>query len=123
MYVGDKVWIFDNNHRIYKDENGNELSSPWYRGHFVERLIIGETKASWIIGYENSKVEDKSSIKVNKKTLQYKAWNGNISTLYTCEDEIDQICWVNDNQYAISNSVSRCHDYDKLMKIKHILED
>ena len=51
MQTGDKVWIFDSNNREYKDDKGNQLDRCWYRGHFVEKYIIGETKQSWIVGY------------------------------------------------------------------------
>ena len=39
MKIGDKVWIFDSNHRIYEDENGNRTVSPWFRGYFIEKYI------------------------------------------------------------------------------------
>lgn len=28
--------------------------SPWYRGKFIEKFIIGETRQSWILGWNMS---------------------------------------------------------------------
>jgi len=67
MQIGNKVWIFDGNNREYVDDKGNKIQSPWYRGHFIERYIVGETKQSWVIGYKNSSMEDISNLKINKK--------------------------------------------------------
>ena len=122
MQIGDKVWIFDSNHRIYKDADGNKTQSPWYRGHFIERYVIGETKQSWIIGYSKGSVPDKRDIKVNKKTLTYyhKSY-GMDGKLYISEERIDQLCWMNDNQYEIINMVRNCNDYQKLRLIEGIL--
>jgi len=121
MQIGDKVWIFDSNNREYKDDKGNKTQSPWYRGYFIEKYIIGEVKGNLIIGYKGSAVEDKSNIKVNKKTLSYKGKYGLDGILYVSEEEIDHKCWVHNNQYKIQDLVIRCNDYNKLRKIEEIL--
>lgn len=123
MQVGDKVWIFDSNRRIYEDDQGNKLVSCWYRGHFVEKCIIGETKQSWIVGYEGNLPDDRNNLKVNKKTLIYSTANtyGLDGKLYISEEEIDRNCWLKDNQFTISESVRWCKDYDKLKKIEEII--
>ena len=124
MQVGDKVWIVDQNHRIYKDDKGNELTSPWFRGYFVDRTILGETKVSCIVGNEWNKVNDNSNFKVNKKTLEYTIpFRGGKGILYPTETDIDKACWINDNQYKIIESMRQCHDYDKLKQIQNILAE
>jgi len=75
MQIGDKVWIFDGNRRIYEDDKGNKTQNPWYRGHFVEKYIIGETKQSWIVGYKGNDIDSKTNFKANKKTLIYSIIN------------------------------------------------
>ena len=123
MQVGDKVWIFDNNRRYYKDDKGNKLTSSWYRGHFIELYIVGETTQSWLVGYKGENPDNRSCIKVNKKTLSYKFEYGRDGHLYTSEEEIDKNCWVNDNQYKIHEAVNYCNDYDKLKAIEEILKE
>ena len=122
MQIGDKVWIFDNNHRIYEDDKGNKLSgAPWYRGHFVERYILGETKQSWIIGYENDCVDYRFNLKVNKKTMIV---NGHAlgTKLYLSEEEINQACWMQENSYKITQRLQRCNDYNILKQVEKLLE-
>ena len=116
LKVGDKVWIFDSNRRVYQDDKGNKLKRCWYKGYFVEREIEGETKQSWIINYQGE-------IKVNKKTLRYKAEYGKDGKLHTSEEEIDRECWINDNHYEIKEKVGQCNDYDKLKRIELILSE
>ena len=121
MQIGDKVWIFDSNNREYKDDKGNKTQAPWYRGYFMERYIIGEVKGNLIIGNKGSVIEDKSNLKVNKKTLSYKGKYGLDGRLYIFEEEINRKCWVKDNHYIIQDKIMKCNDYDKLRKIEEIL--
>ena len=108
MQVGDKVWIFDSNRRRYE---------------FVEKYILGETKQSWIVGYKTASIEERSNLKVNKKTLIYSTTNtlSLDGRLYIYEEEIDRECWLNDNHYRIKELVGECKNYDKLKKIEEIL--
>jgi hypothetical protein len=123
MQVGNKVWIFDSNRRKYEDDKGNKLDRCWYRYHFTEKYIIGETTQSWIVGYKNNSVDDRSNYKVNKKTLNYSTTNlvAHDGKLYISEEEINEKCWLNDNKGNIRERVSRCSDYEKLKKIEEIL--
>lgn len=123
MQVGDKVWIFDSNRRRYEDDKGNKLVSCWYRGHFSENYIIGETKQSWIVGCKGSSLDNRNNYKVNKKNLTYSTTNmyGKDGRLYISEEEVEQNCWLHDNRYKIREQVERCSDYDKLKNIEEIL--
>jgi len=49
LKVGDTVWVFDINRRVY---DGNGLGAKIiYREHFRPVHIIGETSRSWILDY------------------------------------------------------------------------
>jgi len=112
MQVGDKVWIFDGNRRIYTDPEGNKLQSPWYRGYFIEQYIIGETKVSWILGsYLDTRIEIGNKYKKKECT----------GIIFTSEEEINKMCWVRENQYKIREKVGHCNDYNKLKQIESIL--
>ena len=124
MQIGDKVWIFDSNSRVYKDDKGNETRSPWYRGYFREKVILGETKQSWLVGYERGRADDKSNLKVNKNTLTYSTQHGDLNgKLYVSEEEIDRECWLNENTNNLSVKVRDCKDYNKLREIEKILNE
>ncbi|MGG4386521.1 hypothetical protein ABEX08_31530, partial [Priestia megaterium] len=53
MKIGDRVWIKDEDRRIYVDDDGKRYDIPIYRKKFVERYIAGETRVSWLLS--NSK--------------------------------------------------------------------
>jgi len=121
MQIGDKVWIFDSNRRQYHDDKGNKLDRCWFKYYFKDQIILGETKQSWIVGSEYSNTDSKSNYKVNKKTLTYTYGYGHDGILYTSEEQVNQLCWMNDNHYKISEMVRNCKNYDKIRKIEEIL--
>ena len=121
MQIGNKVWLFDSNHRVYKDAEGNKTTSPLYRGYFVEKYIVGETKQSWLVGYKGNTPDDRLNIKVNKKTLTYIRSNAFDGRLYTSEEQIDQLCWINENRHKLSQKINQSNDYQKLKEIEAIL--
>jgi hypothetical protein len=112
LEVGKKVWVFDINRRVYQDEEGNKTTAPWYRGHFVEKYVIGENKTSWILGSTPD-----CSIERGKKYAKADAHR----TIITSEEEIDQRCWVKGNAYKLSELVIRCNDYETLKAIESLL--
>jgi len=85
MKVGDKVWLFDENRRVYKKEYG---SSPIYSEYFYQVIIEGETRNSWII----------EGNKFSKKTLQ---------GIYTNETKTEKI-WEHENRYKIREKINYC---------------
>jgi len=85
LAVGSQVWVFDRNHRIYKQGK----FGPDFRSHFVPRTITSETSRSWVLS---------SGEKIPKATLK---------GIYTSERQIDDACYVNDNRYRISQAVYR----------------
>ena len=120
MQVGDKVWIFDGNRRIYTDPEGNKLSSPWYRGYFVERYILGETKQSWLLSaWEYEPDKKYTPEELNRRCTKYK--KKDCKGIFTSEEQITQYCWVNDNGYKIGSKVQSCRDYNILKQIEDIL--
>lgn len=101
LKVGDEVWLFDTNRRVYRD-NKSFTSSPIYSEYFYKVKISGETKRSWIINRD----------KYNKKTLD---------GLYTEELKEEKI-WMNDNMMKIKDRISSC-TFDQLKKIKKVIEE
>jgi hypothetical protein len=99
LKVGDKVWLFDQNRRVYKTDSIIS-SAPIFSEYFYQTTITGETSRSWIIDRE----------KFSKKTLQ---------GIYTDEMKADKI-WEEENRYRIVEEVRYC-SIDKLKKIALIL--
>jgi len=116
MKIGDKVWIKDENHRVYVDDEGQRYNAPIYRKKFVERYIAGETRVSWLL--TNSKEVNEWHLKHAKKIKKNDAHR----IIFTSEDQIDRHCWAIQNHYRIADLVRGCEDFYKLKKIEEILK-
>lgn len=97
--IGDKVWLFDINRRVYSKDGGIGRA-PIYSEHFYEAIISGETKRSWI---------------VNGKKFDKKDCRG----LYTNKQKEDAI-WANENRRKIVRKVEICN-VSLLRRIQEIL--
>ena len=70
MKVGDKVWIFDTNRRVYPKVNGRVTGGPIYAEHFVQAEITGETSKSWIVR-EGQRETSPVSILMSRKPTRF----------------------------------------------------
>lgn len=87
MQVGDTVWVFSQNHRVYhRDSNGKCFGGPIYREHFVQRTIVGETTKSWLLV---------DGTKISKKTLE---------GIYTDQQKEDST-WDHDTRFEIVDKI------------------
>lgn len=107
MKIGDTVYAFNFNRRVYSKEKNDH--APIYDEHFYEVVITGETKFSWITEY---------GAKYKKKLTQYTPYSERLFT----KEEKDKAVWLHDNQYKIVERVRSLTDYDMLVKINKILE-
>ena len=98
LKVGDYIWLYNVNHRVYGKEGGG----PIYRESWIKTKIDGETSRSFLAGHH----------KLPKK--------GNY---ITSEEELDREVFVNDNAYKIAEEVRYCRDYEKLVTIKNLLSE
>lgn len=101
--VGDTIWWFDGNHRVYSRDS----SRPVWRQHWRPRVIIGETDRSWLIepSWRPRKVP-----KVNPPA----EWAFS-------EAEIDQQAWVEENAHRIAHLVGVCRRYDVLKEVAKVI--
>jgi hypothetical protein len=103
--VGDTIWEFDSNRRVYpKDKSIG--SGPIWREHWVALPITGETSRSWIVGHGWPK-------KVPKK--------GPHRGYAFSQAEIDDLEYVHDKCWRIAKQVERCDDANVLRKIEQLL--
>lgn len=109
IQIGQKFYVFDYNHRVYKNGSG---SGPDYRSHFVEREILGETARSWIVGYPGQTRITRESFKVPKNN----PFNGKLHTEAMVEDAV----WANEHRYKIREKVQYC-SVEQLKKIAEVL--
>lgn len=43
------VWIYDINHRVYEDDQGNKTTAPDYRKSWIKCEVIRETARSYVV--------------------------------------------------------------------------
>lgn len=98
MKIGDKIWLFDANRRIYK--KGEQ--SPIFSEHFYKVTIDGETSRSWLIGRDKFSKKDPCGI-------------------YTDEQKEDKI-WDHMNRYKIIDKIKNC-SIAKLKQINSIIDE
>src|SRR5687767_13513281 len=52
LKIGDSVWIYDANRRVYRQKaDGRWFGAPIEREHWAEHFIVAETSKSWLVGY------------------------------------------------------------------------
>ena len=82
--VGNRVWLFDENRRVYV-KGGH---SPVYSKHFYQAVIEGETSRSWVVNGQ-------------------KFAKNNPMGLYTDAQKEGKM-WANVERYKIVDKVNRC---------------
>ena len=103
--VGDPVWVFDINRRVYASDG---RGGPIWREHWVKRQITAETTRSWIVG------EGWAQIKIPKKGEQPHgiAWS---------EQEIERRAYVEENSHRIADKLRHIRDYETLSKVAELI--
>lgn len=103
--IGDTVYIFDINRRIYeRDGKGRSKGGPIYREHFTPYIIKGEDKRSWLVSAPASDYIHRIA-KTHFKTAA----------------EVDDDCWQNDHRVTVANMVLHCRDAVKLRAVAEIM--
>jgi hypothetical protein len=103
--IGDTIWIFDSNRRVYARGAGGAHQGPIWREHWRPHVIVGETSRSWLT-YHGNKIAKRGT---DPRNVAFS------------EAEIDRAVWVHDNAIKISRRVMACSDFEKLKAIETIL--
>ena len=111
--IGDPVWVYDPNLRVYprSTETGKSVGSPIYRESFRKFEITSESKTSWIVGRRDN---DRVIAKISK--------NGKYSVgiMAFSEQELDDLCFINDNRHEISHHISTIIDASVLREVARV---
>lgn len=113
--VGDTVWIFLMDRRVYPKAEPGRLSSggPIYREHFVERTIASDTGRSWVLS---------DRLKINKRTLlSPKDHRGYAVPMFTSPQQVEDLCYVHDERARLASQVQQCSDAATLRAIDALL--
>jgi hypothetical protein len=101
LAIGSTVWIFDAERRVYAKEKMSPgklwySGAPIWREHWRPTAIVGETRVSWILGYDRGR-------KISKRDLAA----GTVRGALTSEADLDAACYVNDHAHKIADRVQR----------------
>jgi hypothetical protein len=109
MKVGDPIWIFDNNRRVYPPttrKNRNFGSSPIWREHWHRQIVVSETRLSWVTNFGK---------KVPKR-------GRDMGAVAFSEREIDERCYIHEHGRQIGNLVREIEDYTTLRAIAELID-
>ena len=112
LKIGDTLYRFDGNRRVYRDRSASGGGGPIYREHFEPLKIVGENKVSWLL---------ERGWKANKKSLSSaKAMEYGGRGFFTA-DGMEYDIWQHDHRYKIRVLFDQCSP-EKLKQIASILE-
>ena len=92
--VGDVIWRFDTNHRVYKrpaNMRDPEYGVPIYRAYWVPVHITGETTRSWITVY--------GKVPKHGKEMRRAGWA-------LTQQAVDEDCWVEHHMHRLQRAMS-----------------
>lgn len=109
--IGAKLWRFDENRRRYtKPENPKDLwGKIIWREHWEPMFVVGETRVSWLVGYERQmgKREPHVSYKLPKAAFK----NGECPRGWArSEEHLSELAWAREHCSKLSDAVLRCHE-------------
>lgn len=114
MKIGDSIWYFDENYRVYPPKEPGRLysgSGPIWREHWREIKVVGETSKSWIVGYDKAKISKKD---VEAGTVNHHKWA-------LSQAQIDDLEWVQRHRYKISRHLDGIYDPGTLRQVAALI--
>lgn len=114
LHVGDTIWMWDENRRVYPERKGRAISSgPIWREHWRPVKIISESVRSFVL--------EQNLGKISKNTLEH----GQGRKIIFRESDIAKLAWLNDNRVGISDHILHMRDsldnYEKLLVVAEAL--
>lgn len=115
--VGDTLWRFDVNRRVYRRASGAYFASggPIYAEHFEPFVVTGETAFSWLVK------EGWRDRKINKKTLREAPHNGFGGWQWYTAEQKDDAVWLEWHRDKIADEVRRCRSAAALRQIAALI--
>ena len=115
--VGDTVYYYNANHRIYEDDQGNKTHGPNERLMWIPIKIVGETPQTFLVEMDGY---------INKVTGELKGrYYGSARygwSIVLTKQGVEDTLWLRTERYKMSDMVKDCTDVNKLKQIQSILE-
>lgn len=116
--IGETVYLYNDNRRVYEDDEGNSTryANPRFKWEAYE--VVGMTRNSWIIILPGSR-----EVKINKKTFEVGYISPGYKNRAYTEEMKQAALWLEQNHDTIMRAVQNCSDVTKLMAIWNILQE
>ena len=108
--IGDRVWLFDRDHREYTTGNGCLSGEPIYEKQFLQYMVVGIEKRSYMLEYTTG----------GRRTVSFMV--GEKAPWYSDSERDDKI-WDRQYRPAIYDAIVNFATVSMLRKIKGILDD
>lgn len=102
MKIGDTVYWFDQNKRVYIKGQ----SAPVWREHWRAMKIVGETPRSWVTDWYGTKLPKKGPLP--------RGWCAS-------QEEIDEQEYIEIHKYKIAEAVRRIEDPELLRAVAAVV--
>lgn len=123
LKVGQEVYIYNENKRIYLDDNGNKTRNTNFKLHYEKYFLYKEGhkyltfSRQYSEPWKGEKLPASRLLKLEKKLLER---DDRARLLCLNWEEVLQYSWVNDNAYKISEKVI-LSGYNKLKQIADLI--
>lgn len=108
--IGQTVWVFNENHRVYAPKEPGKLyasGGPIYREHWQPETITSETPRLWVTN---------RGTKFPKKDP-----NNEYRGICRSKEELEDKIFLHDHNFHIGKAVGECHDIAKLKEIAKLI--
>ena len=103
--VGDVVYTFDENRRVYDATKPGIGLAPIFSEHFHPHLVVGEERASWLVA--SARTPGLSRKLAKSKVISAK--------------EFEARCWIHSNRRDLVEALKACGDIEVLKAVSDLL--
>jgi hypothetical protein len=118
LAVGQKLWRFEPNKRVYEKENG--YPRLVYRHHWIENgaTVVGETRVNWLV----VPYDKEPPYNLFMRDIARVPKNGPLPPEYAVDAAVvEQDIWVHDNKYKLIDVIQKSRDYAALKAVAELV--
>jgi hypothetical protein len=119
--LGSTVWEFDDTIRQYTERRNMFSGDIIFRAKFRERIVVGETPRSWIVGYYMGSGDNRQLREVGKMPKSGKVSKERVRAVFYTKQAMEDAIFINDHRHKLAEFVRRVDDADVLRKVADLV--
>lgn len=119
--IGSKLWMFDENRRVYAKTENKFAGRTIWREHWRPMKVVGETRVSWLVGFEGSALPLQPHMLRKLPKTAFKA-GACPQGWALSEAHVAELVWAKENTWRLSQEVLRCYDPRVLRAVDELLK-